>query len=116
MRIFSVASVLFSLAIFVACSSESTSSPSPAADAGGDGAFGCCEAGDSPPSCNIPRTGLKQGAFDNCILGYDGNLPDPNQEGWTKVTDENGCEGWKPPPSTKLICCGCAQSVDAGAD
>lgn len=84
-----------------ACTSTPTASP---ADSGAEGAFGCCP--DVQSGCTLTRSGLKASDTDDCVVGNDGLIPDPDQEGWTHYVDKNGCGGWSPPPNPKMYRCG----------
>lgn len=66
--------------------------------------FGCCP--DVKSGCTLVRNGPKEHANDDCILGFDGVVLNPQQPGWTHGVDKFGCGVWSPPPNAATIVCG----------
>jgi len=64
------------------------------------------------------RPGHTEHANDDCILGFDGVVLNPQQPGWTHGVDKFGCGVWSPPPNAATIVCGQAppppERPDAG--
>lgn len=104
------------VASLAACSASTPQGTSQDAGPDSGNPFGCCP--DVKSGCTLVRNGPKEHANDDCILGFDGVVLNPQQPGWTHGVDKFGCGVWSPPPNAATIVCGQAppppERPDAG--
>lgn len=100
--------VLLGVCVTVACSESDGGATSTD--------FGCCPAVKSTCSSISFNGSRKRSATDDCHAGNDGTIPDPDQPGWTLVTNSAGCEQYVPPKNPIMIQCGLVPRPDAGPD